>query len=169
LRTAEVAMKVRHQRAAEEIPLQMTSMIDIVFQLLAFFIMTFKIITQEGDFNVKMPLADVRPGPIDEQLIPPIKVRLQAGSDGKLTGIVMNQKPLDAFPHLRDEILGLIGTDSPAAGEGAEVELDCDYNLRYEHVIQAITAVSGYRDDATGDIVKLIDKIKFAPPRNSES
>ena len=35
----------------------MTPMIDIVFQLLTFFIMTLKIATQEGDFNIKMPLA----------------------------------------------------------------------------------------------------------------
>jgi biopolymer transport protein ExbD len=162
-------MKVRNQVPKEGIPLQMTSMIDIVFQLLAFFIMTFKIVTQEGDFNVKMPLADVGPGPIDQQLIPPIQVRLQAGRGGELTNVAMNQKRLGGISDLRDEIFGLIGTDSPAAGDGAEVELDCDYNLRYEYVIEAITAVSGYRDGATGDIVKLVDKLKFAPPRNPPS
>jgi biopolymer transport protein ExbD len=162
-------MKVRHQKPKEEIPLQMTAMIDIVFQLLAFFIMSFKLVTQEGDFNIKMPLAAPRQGAIDDQLIPPIKVRLQSGSGGELTSIGMNQKTLNSFEQLHDEILGLVGTDSPAAGEGAEVELDCDYNLRYEHVIQAITAVSGYRDDATGEIVKLVEKIKFAPPKNPPS
>ena len=41
----------------EEIKLNMTAMIDIVFQLLVFFIMTFKVVALEGDFNVKMPLA----------------------------------------------------------------------------------------------------------------
>ncbi len=35
--------------------LQMTSMIDIVFLLLIFFILTFKIAPQEGDFNIKLP------------------------------------------------------------------------------------------------------------------
>jgi biopolymer transport protein ExbD len=162
-------MKVRHQKPKEEIQLQMTPMIDIVFQLLAFFIMSFKIVTQEGDFNIKMPLAAPRQGAIDEQLIPPIKVRLQSGSGGELTGIGMNQKTLSSFQQLHEEILGLVGTDSPGAGEGAEVELDCDYNLRYEFVIEAITAVSGYRDNATGEIVKLVDKIKFAPPKNPPS
>jgi biopolymer transport protein ExbD len=158
-------MKIRHQRPKEEIVLQMTPMIDIVFQLLAFFIMSFKLVTQEGDFNIKMPLAAPRPGAIDDQLIPPIKVRLKAGTGGELTGIGMNQKTLSSFQQLHEEILSLVGTDSPAAGEGAEVELDCDYDLRYEYVIEAITAVSGYRDDATGEVVKLVDKIKFAPPK----
>lgn len=163
------AMKIRNQKPKEEVNLQITSMIDVVFQLLAFFVMTFKIVSQEGDFNIKMPLAAPSQGAIDEQLIPPIKVRLQAGSGGELAGIGMNQRTLSSFQQLHEEILGLVGTDSPAAGEGAEVELDCDYNLRYEHVIEAITAVSGYRDDATGDVVKLVEKIKFAPPKSPPS
>ena len=50
-------MKVRNQREQEKIEIQMTPMIDIVFQLLVFFIMTFKVVSMEGDFNIKMPLA----------------------------------------------------------------------------------------------------------------
>ena len=41
----------------DEIKLNMTAMIDIVFQLLVFFIMTFKVVAMEGDFNIRMPLA----------------------------------------------------------------------------------------------------------------
>ncbi|MBW3600348.1 MAG: biopolymer transporter ExbD [Planctomycetes bacterium] len=164
-------MKVRHQKTKEDIRLEMTPMIDIVFQLLIFFIMTFKVVSAEGDFNIKMPLAAPREGQIDDQLIPPIKVRMTANSAGVLTGVSMNQRSLDSqrpFQHLHEEILGLVGTDSPAGGDGAEVELDCDYNLKYEYVIEAITAVSGYRDNA-GNIVKLVEKIKFAPPKNPPS
>jgi biopolymer transport protein ExbD len=162
-------MNVRHQRAKDEIQLQMTPMIDVVFQLLAFFILTFKIVTAEGDFNVRMPQDSAAPGPVVERVIPPLHVRLEAGSRGELSHIALNRRRLDSFESLRDELLGLIGADSPASGESPEVELDCDDNLRYEHVIEAITAVSGYRDDATGEIVKLVEKIKFAPPKNPPS
>jgi biopolymer transport protein ExbD len=150
----------------------MTPMIDIVFQLLVFFIMTFKVVSAEGDFNVKMPLANPSPGQIEDELIPPIKIRMTADSAGILTGVAMNQRSImaadgeDPFQNLHQEIVGLVGTDSPAGGEGAEVELDCDYNLKYEYVVEAITAVSGYRDNA-GNIVKLVEKIKFAPPKNA--
>ncbi len=48
-------MKIRNTHRPEKIELQMTPMIDIVFQLLIFFIMTFKIVEVEGDFNIKMP------------------------------------------------------------------------------------------------------------------
>ena len=49
-------MKIRNTgRGEQETNLQMTAMIDIVFLLLVFFVMTFKIIAPEGDFNIKMP------------------------------------------------------------------------------------------------------------------
>jgi hypothetical protein len=41
-----------------------------------------------------------------------------------------------------------------------------DYNLRYAHVISAISAVTGQRQ---GDEVKrLVERIKFAPPRKPQ-
>ncbi len=51
----------------------MTSMIDIVFLLLIFFITTFKIGAQEGDFNVKMPLSNSGAQNLSVDL--PIKLR----------------------------------------------------------------------------------------------
>ena len=57
-------MQIRNaNKAGEKIELQMTPMIDIVFQLLVFFIMTFKIVSMEGDFNIRMPAAAHRPHP----------------------------------------------------------------------------------------------------------
>ena len=46
-----------------------------------------------------------------------------------------------------------------------EIEIDTDYNLRYAYVIQAITSVSGYKEPGSDQVVKLIEKIKFAKPR----
>ena len=43
-------MKIRNRQEAEKQELNMTSMIDIVFLLLVFFVMTFKIVELEGDF-----------------------------------------------------------------------------------------------------------------------
>ena len=55
-------MKIRHADHRDRITLQTTPMIDIVFQLLVFFIMSFKIVLPEGDFNIRMPLpADEAP------------------------------------------------------------------------------------------------------------
>jgi biopolymer transport protein ExbD len=143
----------------------MTPMIDVVFQLLTFFIMSFKIVTEEGDFNVKMPISAPREGQPDESL-PPMKVRLRADASGNLTGIALNDNSFGtSFESLRDYIIGIIGDDRGPGSlqETAEVELDCDYNLKYDNVVKAITSVSGYKQ---GDqIVKLVEKIKFSPPR----
>lgn len=162
-------MKVRNlsSNRSEKVEIPMTPMIDIVFQLLVFFIMTFQIVAQEGDFNIRMPLATMSEGPPPIDQLPPMVVRMQADSRGNLAQISLNQRPMGvSMQRLHDEIRQVIGDDRGPGSvqETAEVELDCDYNLRYEHVIEAITAVSGYLD-GSGNIVRLAEKIKFAPPR----
>ena len=162
-------MRIRNVgRRQEEVRLMMTPMIDVVFLLLVFFIMTFKIVAPEGDFNIKMPTAAPRQGRIDESLLPPLRVRLKSDADGRLDAVylVEARMPDDApFQALRERIVQIVGDDAgPGSGaEDQEVELDCDYNLRFEYAIDAITAVSGKVQH--GEIVKLIDKIKFTPPR----
>lgn len=172
-------MKLRHSTTSgdNKIELQMTPMIDIVFQLLVFFIMTFKIVSQEGDFNIKMPLAAPAAGSPDELQVETMRVRLEADGSGKLARMSLNDRVLSPLEFdaqgqwvntqlLQSEIVALIGTDRGpnSIQENAEVELDCDFGLNYLHVIEAITAVSGYvGDDDT--VIKLVEKIKFAPPR----
>ncbi len=161
-------MKFRNASKKEKIELQMTPMIDIVFQLLIFFVMTFKIVAMEGDFNIRMPSASPSVNSLADELLPPMTLRLTAGPDGQLSGIRMNDRSFKNFDELHAWIRNLVGNDAgPDAGMiGGQVELDCDYNLAYEHVIAAITAVTG---DTTEDgrIIKLIENIKFAAPRPS--
>ncbi len=172
-------MKIRHLTSSgqDKVELQMTPMIDIVFQLLVFFVMTFKIVSQEGDFNIKMPLVDPSSGAVDDLQMPPMKVRLTADSSGRLNGVFLNERSLEfslgsrvPMSSLRNEIVGIIGDDRGPGSyqEQAEIELDCDYGLQYVHVIEAITAISGYIDPNTRDVVKLVEKINLAPPRQAE-
>jgi len=162
-------MKIRRPVGAGEdkIELQMTPMIDIVFQMLVFFIMTFKIVAMEGDFNIKMPVG-FREGPPPEQQLPPMRLRMRADGQGELASMSMAENKFsggDRFSKLQSHIIRFIGTDTgPGSRQAtAEIELDCDPHLRYEYVIEAITAVSGYVENKR--VVKLVEKIKFAPPR----
>lgn len=160
-------MRLRIRNTEHACKIDMTPMIDMVFQLLVFFIMSLKISTPEGDFNIKMPLNAPSEGVPDDRQLPPIKIQLKADASGNLTNIQMNDRALGTqFDVLRGQIMGLVGDDRGpgSVAETAEVELDCDYHLRYEFVIKAITAVSGY---VTGDgrVVKLIEKIKFSAPQ----
>ncbi len=157
-------MKIRNKEDATKNSLDMTSMIDIVFLLLIFFVMTFKIVEMEGDFSVKMPLASSSTNTIDPTDLP-LKLRLRANDTGKLVDMSLNDINLGTdFVQLQNNVITLVGSAAPIEGDsGPELEIDTDYNLRYEYVIEAITSVSGYKD---GDqVVKLIEKIKFAKPR----
>ncbi len=160
-------MKVRHaqRNADEKVELMMTPMIDIVFQLLIFFVMTFKIVSPEGDFNIKMPLAAPSEGRPPDIQLPPVVVRLQADEGGNLQGIQFGQRSLSDFQELHEQIREMVGDERGPGSVAAEteVEFDCDYALKFEYVVDAITAVSGYVHN--GRIIKVVEKIKFAPPR----
>ncbi|MEM6365651.1 MAG: biopolymer transporter ExbD [Planctomycetota bacterium] len=162
-------MKIRNRRDAEKNELNMTSMIDIVFLLLIFFVMTFKIVELEGDFSIKMPLAGQSSGVVDPTDLP-LKLRLRSTADGNLAGMELNEISLGndqaAFARLRNEVKGMLASSTPVAveeGEGPEIEIDTDFNLQYKYVIDSISAVSGFKE--AGQVVKLIEKIKFAKPR----
>jgi hypothetical protein len=115
-----------------------------------------------------MPLGAARPGSITENTVPPMKVRMTADDNGKLSSLKLNEynfsNDKEGFDSLRTKISTLLSdAGGPSVRETAEVELDCDFNLKYEYVIQAITSVSGYKEN--GQLVKLVEKVKFSPPR----
>ncbi|MHC2067416.1 ExbD/TolR family protein [Bremerella sp. T1] len=163
-------MKLRKNEVhgREKIEVQMTPMIDIVFQLLVFFIMTFKIVAMEGDFNINMPQA--AQGAPSTNLNVPMKLKLRAGPNGALQSVALNSITFDGsvqekFAKLQDQIVEQIGvSDGPSSlQEESEIEIDADYQLQYHYVIRAITAVTGRIDPKTGEVQKLVEKIKFAP------
>jgi biopolymer transport protein ExbD len=162
-------MAKRGSKLADKIDINMTPMIDIVFQLLAFFIMSLKIVEAEGDFDVRMPLGVAAAAAPDEQQVPPIRVRMAAGADGDLAGIEMNGSPVAGFDELASRVLKIVGTDTGpnSLAEKTEIELDCDYGLKYENVVKAITSVSGRVEN--GQIVDLVKKIKFSPPKKKRA
>ncbi|MEZ6088284.1 MAG: biopolymer transporter ExbD [Pirellulaceae bacterium] len=159
-------MKIRNKTEGVKNELQMTSMIDIVFLLLVFFIMTFKIVEQEGDFNIKMPLAKENQNSQSDPLDIVLKVRMESDANGGLQRMRLNERELGTdFSMLRAAVIEMVNAGGgPVEGEdGPEVEIDADYNLRYEYTIEAISMVTGEKRGK--ETIKLVDKIKFAPTR----
>ncbi|MDA0835114.1 MAG: biopolymer transporter ExbD, partial [Planctomycetota bacterium] len=109
----------------EKVDIQMTPMIDCVFQLLIFFMLTLKIIEPEGDFSVNMPRSSS--GPPQENILPEIKVRLVANADGTLGQVRLGQQNLGndeaAFDRLNSRILQIIGRPGNPLTKDMEVEL----------------------------------------------
>jgi hypothetical protein len=46
-----------------------------------------------------------------------------------------------------------------------EVEIDSDENLRYEYVVDAVSATSGYVADDKKTVVRMIEKVRFGTLR----
>ena len=164
-------MKIRNRSGAgEKIETQMAPMIDVVFQLLIFFMLTLKIIEPEGNFDINMPLGKPQQSSVTNADLQPLKVRLIAGADGQLAELQFNQQSLGrgaaAFDLLNDQILKTVNSlkaAGPEAIDKQEVEIDPDFNLNYEHIISAISKCSGKMVD--GKMVRYINRIKFAPIR----
>lgn len=157
-------MKFRNTNHREEIPLQMTPMIDIVFQLMVFFVFTFKIVLPEGDFSIRMPSAQQSVASTPSET-PLLKVRLRAGDDGELAALQLGDVSFSGdapFYQLQTKIRELIGDAAGPRPSDQEVEIDADFSLKYRYAMNAITAVTGYVDE-TGEQHKLIERVRFSP------
>lgn len=164
-------MGVRMPRgvAAQRIPIDMTPMIDVVFQLLIFFMLTLKISADEGDFSINMPILASEQS--EGGAGPELKVRLIAKKDGSLGRVELNGEDLGAGPGAYDalnrKVLAAIGRPGGSLSKEIEVEIDPDYTLRYSEVVNALTAVTGEMDPATKQVRRYVEKIKFARARSA--
>lgn len=163
-------MKIKLTKS-QKIETQMAPMIDVVFQLLIFFMLTLKIVEPEGDFSINMPIG-APSEPTDELPLMDLKVFMESDADGNLAelrfgdrrlysrkdGRNIGASPENAFQTLNGEILKITGGTGEAASE-QEVEIDADYKLRYEYGIQCIGACTGKMED--GKMIRYIEKIKF--------
>jgi len=154
-----------------KVAIDMTPMIDCVFQLIIFFMLTLKIRADEGDFNINMPLGQSQAAAAE--VIPDIKVRLEANPDGTLRSIGLGRRVLGsdarAFAQLNQEIRGIIGKPGSALTKDVEVEIDADYELHYQHVVSAISACTGSVDPKSKQVIRYVEKVKFAPPRSPKA
>ena len=154
----------------------MTSMIDVVFLLLAFFVVTYKTPEIEGDFNIRMPIDAQSTSQPSLDDLSPVAIKLSSDARGELVGIRFGETPVADMKALRAAVYQYANQNSTSfqdAFNGAgqpefrgdlEVELDCDPQLRYRYAMEAITAVTGYLN-SNDQLVKMVEKVKFAPPK----
>ena len=86
-------MAKRESKLVSKIDINMTPMIDVVFQLLTFFMLTLKTVVVEGDFNIRMPLG-ASAGAAEDNPIPPLIVKMTANNEGYLPGVQLGGKSI---------------------------------------------------------------------------
>jgi len=147
-------MRPRLLRPAKAAPVSMTPMIDIVFLLLVFFVMTFQIVVPEGDFSIEMSQpASSGPPPIAL----PLDVYLAASEDGSLAELRLGDRKLRSMEDLAAQVRQLAELQQPAS---PEVHIHSQSGLHYKHLMDAMSAISGYVDER-GQIVSLDTKVRL--------
>jgi biopolymer transport protein ExbD len=148
----------QNRRVLEKPKINMTPMIDVVFLFLTFFVMTFRIMIPEGDFNIKMQEAgQAVPAAKTEKTA---KIVLTADNSGNLSAIVLNGVRMTGFNELRQKT-----AEMSRQTDDLEAEILPDEHLQYEFIIRAVSAVSG--EIAEGKLHKICEKIRFvrsSPP-----
>lgn len=162
-------MRRRKPGGPEKVEIPMTPMIDIVFQLLTFFLFNLKITSPEGNFNINMPLG-ASGIQADASNFPDIKVALRSDVEGRLTSLSLGGRNLGnddvAFERLGAEILKIIGQPGNPMSQEVEVEIDADYECHYSNVIRAVSKCTGKVDPKSKSVVRYVEKIKFAKPHS---
>jgi biopolymer transport protein ExbD len=163
----ENEMPKRVVQTEHKVEQNMTAMIDVVFQLLTFFVMTFKVAALEGDFNLKMPRNAVHRDSV-VNVEQPLKIHLMANAQGELTRFqIGSHEPMRSFSDMTRTIESILhSAASPGLTNETEVVLECDTHLKYNYVIEAITALSA-KKLPNGTLLKLVNKISLSSSQNS--
>src|SRR5262245_25127402 len=126
-------MRFRKRRGSSneaKVEIQMTPMLDMIFQLLIFFILTFKPVIDEGQFDVTMsniPGEGVSAGPsmdLEDQTVevpepkPSIPIVVRSTASGQLEGIVLGARAMSGVAELQTTLKELVG-DNPEEFEVA--------------------------------------------------
>ena len=132
-----------------DIAVPIVPMLDMSFQLLAFFILTFKPMPTEGQLSINLPKLDASTepppmvDPIDEQKKDDYTITLNSSADGGVANISM-KGPTGASPDIKNtaELLYQLEKITPPAGrkreEGISITIEADDNLTYARLIEVM-------------------------------
>jgi biopolymer transport protein ExbD len=151
----------------EDVPFPVTPMLDMAFQLLAFFILTFQAPTRESRLDLYLPnVPATLPGaikgravvtervPAIDDLETNLPVRVEATADGSFKALTLGATPLSGPAELEARLRRYKGMLD--AGKALRVRLLADDTLRYEEAARVIGACAA----AGVEAIRLVE-----PPR----
>ena len=141
----------RHRRQEapeqEEPALDISSLIDVCFLLLIYFLVTSTITPRESDLGMALPANN--PDPTLQPEIDPMFIRIDA--NGLISsGVGSSQQPLDADPNVRElpqlrAQLDLYASAARAANQQPLVQLYADGGASQQRVIDVLNALASVK------------------------
>jgi len=116
-------MKVPRRNIGNTVDFDMTPMIDIVFQLIIFFLLTGHLVRQETQMQLPLPVASSGQEEMDDQTP---RVTINVGSDGQ---VYLGSGAVNIA-----ELTQLLAEKRAAAGSGLEVRIRSDRRVPYRVV-----------------------------------
>ena len=145
-------MTVHHpprRRGREAVPAKMqlnfTAMIDVIFQLLIYFVVTASFAVDEGILTAKLPQGTGKPMKVPKTPQHPIKIRLTSLSlptECRIELVGLSRSPRH-FGELAEQLAGLQYNDRNPSGSfkpDNPVIIEPDGHTRWQHVVNAFNA-----------------------------
>jgi biopolymer transport protein ExbD len=145
-REATVSKK-RKKEPGIDVTLPITPMLDMSFQLLSFFILTFRPMAQEGQMAMNLPKLDVTNTQPQDDIIPPsdekaeytVSIRSELGNIGLLSFKGPTESPVDfsgagKIESLKSKLKAIADKDH------SNVTIESDSNLVYAALIEVMDA-----------------------------
>lgn len=142
----------RNKSPSGGVELNLTSMLDVIFNILAFFVMTFSPPIAEKNFDVRLPPPKLQAGgggeggienpDAEPQLFRDVTITLAADGAGALTGIKLEQKVIPGGPAgLARELRVTAGAIKGAGQDVLEAaNVVAPPNLKYRYLIEIVDA-----------------------------
>lgn len=141
--------KKKRRGGTESVELNLAAMLDMAFQLLAFFIMTFKPAPIEGQINLKLPpsqpLTNVNSGQqagADEKNQNAVKglnslvISVLSDSGGKISTMAIGEGTVSGLTALENRLKGVLGPESGA--EFDQVIIQVGSRLKYDQLMKVV-------------------------------
>ncbi len=138
----------RKRRSQGEVELNLAAMLDMAFQLLAFFILTFKPAPVEGQIMLRMPPAQpvsaaqstVQAGADPDNLNPvqglnSLIISVLPGASGDIASMSLGESPLATLSGLNDRLRTVL---SDAASPFDQVVIQVGSGLRYDALMGVV-------------------------------
>jgi biopolymer transport protein ExbD len=153
-----VARRVSTPR--QEVEINLTSALDVIFNILAFFIITFSPPAPERNFDVSLPPPKPVETKTEQQSEGPeaepfkdVTITIAAKADGSVGGITLENRPISTVAALSRELDRTVRAINAVGGDKLEAAtIIAAPTLKYRHLIETVDAC--YRAN--------IQKINFA-------